>query len=70
MEEGLGCMRCGKNEEEYRFDPHCKVRLCNECLNYCRNLTSDKQRPIVLKCSKNHVLIYVVGSEDHYDTCE
>jgi hypothetical protein len=45
------------------------VRLCEECVEYCRRVTSDKLRPITLKCQKNHVLVYILGMEDWYDNC-
>lgn len=65
----FGCMKCGKNEDVYYYDRICNTRLCEACVTYCQSVTIDKQRPIILKCDKNHVLTYVTGPEDWYDTC-
>lgn len=62
-------MRCGKEHYEYCYDRECRVRLCPSCVEYCRTVTTDKQRPITLKCHKNHVLVYITGSDDWYDYC-
>jgi hypothetical protein len=32
-------------------------------------VTTDKERPVLLKCDKNHVLMYICGAEDYLDTC-
>lgn len=62
-------MRCMKAEEEYYFDRHCKVRLCEECFLYCKRATGDKARCVIVKCDLNHVLTYIAGPEDYYDSC-
>lgn len=68
-EKEFGCMRCGASEDEYCYDQVCKTRLCGQCVEYCRRVTADKQRPIITKCEKNHVLVYLTGPEDWYAEC-
>ena len=64
-----GCMRCGQQYEEYKYDTHCKTRLCEECFEYCKSVSGDKERPVIKKCQANHVMIYIKGDEDHYLEC-
>lgn len=45
------------------------VRLCEGCFQYCRVVTGDKKRCVMLKCDFNHVLTYLSGSEDTSFNC-
>ena len=62
-------MRCGQLSEKYLYDPHCKTRLCEDCFKYCKQITVDKERPVIKKCKANHVMIYITGKKDHYAEC-
>ena len=62
-------MRCLRQCEEYYFDRKCRVRICEECMEYCKKATGDKKRCIIQKCDKNHVLTYISGPTDYLDYC-
>lgn len=62
-------MKCSKKHNKYYYDQSCFTRLCEDCFNYCMKVTTDKERPVLLKCDKNHVLMYICGAEDYYDNC-
>ena len=62
-------MRCSRtNLAEHYHDPKCDVRLCSDCLLYSMQVTTDKERPVMLACQKGHALSYL-KEEDIEEVC-
>lgn len=65
----FGCMKCSKEAEAYMVDLQCRQKLCKGCFLSAKRTTMDRKRCKVLKCDIDHVLTYIAGNDDIYDTC-